>query len=184
MLSGREAVRTAVKHVSREGGLDTVTTGLLRESSQNTTQNASTMPLAPPAPIVLPALGEAWKDLVGGLIETLAAPLIILDYLISPGTTATEDKDTIHAPAESRSNPFTGNPGDTSTVRHPDGTTGQTRRYGPDGYPETDVDRGHDHTGAGDPHAHDWGRPSNGAPPTHEDRKPPRPVQPGDPQPN
>lgn len=38
MLSGREAVRTAVKHVSREGGLDTVTTGLSRESAQNTTQ--------------------------------------------------------------------------------------------------------------------------------------------------
>ena len=52
----------------------------------------------PPAPIVLPALGEAAKDLVGGLIETLAAPLIILDYLVSPGTTATEDKDTIHGP--------------------------------------------------------------------------------------
>ena len=66
-------------------------------------QNASTMPLAPPAPIVLPALGEAAKDLVGGLIETLAAPLIILDYLVSPGTTATEDKDTIHGPPPSTS---------------------------------------------------------------------------------
>jgi hypothetical protein len=41
MLSGREAVRTAVKHVSREGGLDTVTTGLSRESAQN--QNAVNM---------------------------------------------------------------------------------------------------------------------------------------------
>jgi len=38
----------------------------------------------------------------------------------------------------------------------------QVRRYGPDGYPQTDVDTGHDH-GAGDPHAHDWRRPLGGA---------------------
>lgn len=49
--------------------------------------NASTVPIvlpAPPGPIVLPALGEAAKDLVGGIIETLAVPFIIADYLISP----------------------------------------------------------------------------------------------------
>jgi hypothetical protein len=48
-------------------------------------QNASTMPLAPPAPIVLPAIGEAIKDLVGGIIETLAVPVIAATYLVSPG---------------------------------------------------------------------------------------------------
>lgn len=66
-------------------------------------QNASTMPLAPPAPLVLPTIGEAAKELVGGIIETLATPLIIASYLISPGTTATEDKDTVHGPPPSTS---------------------------------------------------------------------------------
>ena len=72
--------------------------------------------------------------------------------------------------------PMQGVPG--STV---DNGRGQGRRYGPDRYPETDTDKGHDHNGAGDPHSHDWGRPANGSPPTHEDRGPPRPVRPGDP---
>jgi RHS repeat-associated protein len=58
----------------------------------------------------------------------------------------------------------------------------QTRRYGPDGYPQTDVDTGHDH-GAGDPHAHDSDRPDDGGPRTHEDRGRGRPLGPGDPPP-
>ncbi len=32
----------------------------------------------------------------------------------------------------------------------------QTRYYGPDGRAAKDIDYGHDHTGVGDPHAHDW----------------------------
>jgi len=70
--------------------------------------------------------------------------------------------------------PFTGTPG--STVVGPK----QSRSYGPDGYPQTDVDTGHDH-GAGDPHAHDWGRPQGGGQPEAGDRAPGRPVAPGDP---
>jgi uncharacterized protein RhaS with RHS repeats len=59
---------------------------------------------------------------------------------------------------------------------------GRRRLYGPDGKPLIDVDKGLDHNGAGDPHAHDWGRPwpkgdkgSNGL------RGPGRKIKPGDP---
>ena len=66
----------------------------------------------------------------------------------------------------------------------PPGTTvetpGQTRRYGPDGWAETDRDYPH---GGGKPlergdHAHDWEQPPGGGPPT---RGPARPPVPGDP---
>jgi hypothetical protein len=72
--------------------------------------------------------------------------------------------------------PFEGKPG--STVRG----SKQTRKYGEDGYPQTDVDAGHDH-GAGDPHSHDWERPPGGGRPTHENRGQGRPYKPGDPPP-
>lgn len=71
--------------------------------------------------------------------------------------------------------PFVGPPGE--TLRN----DGQTRRYGADGFPETDVDTGHDHNGMGDPHTHDWGRPDRGRP-TDKDRGPARPRRPGDPE--
>ncbi|HJT35715.1 MAG TPA: hypothetical protein VJ783_27045 [Pirellulales bacterium] len=32
----------------------------------------------------------------------------------------------------------------------------QKRFYGPDGRAVKNIDHGHDHTGVGDPHAHDW----------------------------
>jgi RHS repeat-associated protein len=80
------------------------------------------------------------------------------------------------------SNPWTGQPGSQSQTAQPDGSPKQVRKYGPDGYPETDVDHGHDH-GQGDPHAHDIGRPADGSPPTHTDRGPGRPVTPNDPKP-
>lgn len=76
-----------------------------------------------------------------------------------------------------RNPPFYGEPN--STAEGP----GQTRKYGPDGYPETDRDAPH----GGGPeiekgdHAHDWTRPKGGGKPTHEDRGPARPVKPGDP---
>jgi hypothetical protein len=73
--------------------------------------------------------------------------------------------------------PRRGEPG--STVQGPD----QTRTYGPDGYPQTDRDRGHPNekgVGNGD-HVHDWGRPLDGGPPTHTDRGLSRPPRPGDP---
>jgi hypothetical protein len=89
---------------------------------------------------------------------------------------------TATADAKPKSNPMTGEPGSTSTTKHASGDPKQVRRYGPDGHPETDVDHGHDH-GQGDPHAHDWGRPTDGTPPTHVDRAPGRPLKPNDPQP-
>jgi RHS repeat-associated protein len=94
----------------------------------------------------------------------------------------TGDKTNPTGPAQPKSNPWTGTPGSTSTTTQPDGSPKQTREYGPDGKPKTDVDYGHDH-GQGDPHAHDFGRPSDGSPPTAADRAPGRPVQPTDPKP-
>ena len=73
--------------------------------------------------------------------------------------------------------PFIGPPGSTAQ------TDKQSRKYGTDGYPDTDVDTGHDHNGAGDPHSHDWGRPPDGGPPTRTDRSTARPWKPGDPPP-
>jgi len=169
--------------------------------AQNT--NASAVPLVLP---VAPTLDigkivtTAVDAVAGAVTSTTAAVVGVLGYLVSPGTsnvcTCSTDQPQVGTPAstsqqgavnngpiESRSNPLTGKPGDTTTLRNPDGTVRQVRGYGPDGYPKTDVDHGHDH-GAGDPHSHDWGRPANGGPPTHVDRGPGRPVQPGDPQPN
>jgi len=82
------------------------------------------------------------------------------------------------AKCRSNSNPFTGTPGSVST------TPTQDRRYGPDGYPDVDVDYGHpDHYPDIDgPHAHDWGRPEDGSRPTNEDRGEGRPMQPSDPK--
>ena len=84
--------------------------------------------------------------------------------------------------AQPKSNPMTGQPGSTSQTTQPDGSPKQVRQYGSDGHPQTDVDHGHDH-GQGDPHAHDWSRPANGGPPTHENRGDGRPVRPNDPKP-
>jgi RHS repeat-associated protein len=57
----------------------------------------------------------------------------------------------------------------------------QTTRYGPDGYPDVQVDAPHGH----DPHthAHDVGRPEGGGIPRNEDRGKRRDVKPGDPPP-
>jgi hypothetical protein len=80
-------------------------------------------------------------------------------------------------------NPWRGVPGGTSQNTQPDGTPKQVRRYGPDGYPETDVDY-EDHGGQGTPHAHDIGRPKDGSAPTDTDRSHPgRPVTDADPKP-
>jgi len=53
---------------------------------------------------------------------------------------------------------------------------GQIRDYGKDGRAKTDYDFGHDHTGKGDPHAHDW----NWTDPNNPVRCPPRSLQPGE----
>ncbi len=51
--------------------------------------------------------------------------------------------------------PTKGQPGSCTASDNGDGT-GTIRDFGPDGKAGTDYDFGHDHTGVGDPHAHDW----------------------------
>jgi RHS repeat-associated protein len=57
------------------------------------------------------------------------------------------------------SNPLTGDPGSEQTCGNKRGNRKQTRRYGSDGFPETDTDWDHSHDGLGSPHSHDWGAP-------------------------
>lgn len=71
--------------------------------------------------------------------------------------------------ANSSSNPRFGPPGGTSTTYQPNGEPKQIREYGDDGYPDRDTDFDHPHNGI-QPHEHNWGRPEDGSPPTHEDR--------------
>ena len=74
--------------------------------------------------------------------------------------------------APRRNNPYNGPPNGSEAYDNANWPgAGQIRDYGPDGTPQTDYDFGHDHHGAGDPHAHDW---INGI------RQPPRPIRPGD----
>jgi RHS repeat-associated protein len=80
-----------------------------------------------------------------------------------------------HGQEASTSNPMKGTPGDTSWTSYPDGSPKQGRTYGDDGFPDTDIDYGHDHSGAGDPHAHDWDRPADGTDPTKSNRGNARP---------
>ncbi|WP_284429538.1 RHS repeat-associated core domain-containing protein, partial [Acidovorax sp. SUPP950] len=81
----------------------------------------------------------------------------------------------------STSNPMTGEPGCEVECENKSGNRKQTRRYGPDGFPETDTDWDHSHGGIGSPHSHDWSRPSDGSRPTHGNRGEGRPSVPGDP---
>jgi hypothetical protein len=78
-------------------------------------------------------------------------------------------------------NPFKGEPGSEQSCDNKKGNKKQTRRYGSDGYPETDTDWDHSHGGLGSPHVHDWGRPSDSGPPTRNDRGEGRLPRPGDP---
>jgi len=130
-------------------------------------------PVVRPIEIVISGVGAAGAAIIIGIGE----------LVLPPATSATDD--VVPGPiCKTRSNPFRGKPGDVSTTRRPDGTPKQVRRYGPDGYPDTDVDYD-DHGGNGNPHAHDWGRPADGSPPTAGDRSEPgRPVTPSDPRPN
>jgi hypothetical protein len=81
-------------------------------SNNESNQQASTAPTPPmdvPAPLVLPALGEAAKDLVVGAIETLALPFIVLDYLVSPNSGGNSGyRDTTDAPGGPKNSSTTG----------------------------------------------------------------------------
>ncbi len=68
------------------------------------------------------------------------------DDIFGPKVTLTDRKGDL---------PGRGDP-DSTAVRDDGKGHGQIRDYGPDGRAVKDFDFGHDHTGAGDPHAHDW----------------------------
>jgi hypothetical protein len=70
--------------------------------------------------------------------------------------------------------PASGTPGAVAEKKDQGGNVLQRRYYGTDGRAVKDIDFGHDHTGAGDPHAHDWDWTKN--PP----RQPPRALLPGE----
>jgi RHS repeat-associated protein len=124
---------------------------------------------------VLPGLwaGALTEPTPLGEVAAVAATIGIGGYLILDWLMSKSEPQKCED-IEGSKPPFEGKPG--STVRGDK----QTRRYGEDGYPQTDVDTGHNH-GAGDPHSHDWGRPLGGGRPTHENRGPARPLRPGDP---
>jgi len=70
--------------------------------------------------------------------------------------------------------PASGSPNSTQELRDVDGNLMQVRHYDSQGRALKNIDHGHDHSGAGDPHAHDWDWSKN--PP----RQPPRPMEKGE----
>ncbi|OYV96170.1 MAG: hypothetical protein B7Z73_01180 [Planctomycetia bacterium 21-64-5] len=70
--------------------------------------------------------------------------------------------------------PATGTPGSTGEKRDANGNVIQRRFYGLDGRAVKNIDYGHDHIGAGDPHAHDWDWSKKPA------RRPARALRPGE----
>jgi RHS repeat-associated protein len=118
-------------------------------------------------------IGQVLLDAAAVVGEALVIGTVILvsGALISGDTTARKITD---LPGWAKP-AFQGEPGE--IVRGEK----QTRVYGPDGFPKTDVDTGHDHDESGDPHVHDWGRPPGGGTPTELERGPGRPWTPADP---
>ncbi|UGQ48737.1 RHS repeat domain-containing protein [Massilia endophytica] len=87
--------------------------------------------------------------------------------------------------APGTSNPMEGEPGSCSTCNNRKGERKQDRYYGPDGWPQKDVDYDHDHKDdsgkkGGKPHVHDWDRPPGGGRPNADNRGGARPPQPGE----
>jgi RHS repeat-associated protein len=145
--------------------------------------------------VPLPNIWEAGAAAVGGLgiwwnnnvapyiFPTNSSPVPNSTPSPTPGPSPTASPTASPAripKPQSTNNPFPGTPGSEVTCDSPKGGLKQTRRYGPDGYPETDTDWDHDH-GQGKPHVHDWGRPGPNTKPTQADRGPGRAPRPGDP---
>jgi len=126
--------------------------------------------------------GQAARNTQSGLSREqsyqMQQDLSNLADLLNPVPLADWVQHLLHAPMQA--NPYKGKPGSETQCHGRNGQPKQTRRYGSDGYPETDTDWDHDY-GQGQPHVHDWGRPSDGGEPTNDDRSPGRPPQPGDP---
>ena len=127
--------------------------------------------LAVPAAIIACAANPLCAATMGGVVITAAnACKQTWDYLSNNWMSSS-----------SSSNPMTGEPGCEVECNNKNGNRKQTRRYGPDGFPETDTDWDHSHEGLGSPHSHDWTRPGGGGRPNHDDRGGGRPSVPGDP---
>ena len=139
--------------------------------------------------MVFPAVASAAPKLLPYLIEASAIArsasgwaAVLQFFLLPPSVSGKgEDFSAAQLKAMSIANPLQGPPGGTSQIDQPDGTPKQVRRYGADGFPETDVDF-YDH-GRHDPHAHDWSRPEDGSNPTDANRGERRDLKPTDPQP-
>lgn len=82
--------------------------------------------------------GAALGGAVGGMIGVYLGDLTRFATRTRPGASL----------------PSSSTPNDVRVEERPDG--GTVREYGADGRAKTDYDFGHDHTGVGDPHAHDW----------------------------
>jgi uncharacterized protein RhaS with RHS repeats len=116
------------------------------------------------------SVGGIGGAIVGGIIGGVVAGIIASE--IAKNIRGQRGETVIDLPGKP---PFRGPPN--STIRG----DRQTRRYGPDGYPDVDVDTGHDHNPKqGDPHSHDWRR-RPGEDVNDSDRGFPRPWKPGDP---
>jgi len=116
----------------------------------------------------------AWPTIVSACKAAAGAIGSIVLYYNLPNILNSDNNDKGGLPHKP---PFKGEPNSTGIGK------GQTRRYGPDGYPEVDRDAPH---GGGadierDDHSHDWDRPEDGSKPTHDNRGKPRPPKPNDP---
>ena len=139
----------------------------------------------------VPACAAAGAALAGAIGKAISNILQNAEKPPEQQGTSTEggkkgDAAPTPAPAEGApgtSNPLEGEPGSCSTCNNVKGDRKQDRYYGPDGWPEKDVDYDHDHKGddgkkTGKPHVHDWKRPPDGGRPSAEDRGPARPPKP------
>jgi hypothetical protein len=83
----------------------------------------------------------------GGTVEKKDAAVIVV-----PATPPAEE---VSPTADKGSKPSEA-AGMTIAAKDAKGNVIQRRYYGADGRAEKNIDFGHDHTGVGDPHAHDW----------------------------
>jgi uncharacterized protein RhaS with RHS repeats len=108
----------------------------------------------------------------GALSGAITSPAPATGFGRAPSLAAASDATAVRS-TRGGDLPAKGPPG--SSAAKDDGKgNGQIRDYGKDGRAKTDYDFGHDHTGAGDPHAHDWDWTKK--PP----RQPPRPIEPNE----